>query len=1428
MSGAAARGWAQCVIGFSVADRKLAPGVSAAAGARRPTDVVVLETVPAVVVVLDAQGRVVELNRAGEELTGYSGEEIRGRKLWETGLVPEEEQSVTREVFARLRAGDFPNRYENHWISKDGRWRLLSWRNSEVLDECGEVSRVIGTAVDVTEERRALEALQESAERFRATLQTLIDPLVLLTAARDADGTVVDFVCAFANDAACAVSGVAREELIGRRLLEFLPESRSSGLFDAFVRVIETGEPFSQDDLVVAVGGVGEQTERHLNIRVTRVGDQVAITWLDATERRSIEAQLRSSEERFRAAAESMLDALFVVSAVRDDHGEIVDFRYEYVNSAHCKLVGFDREQLLGHRIGELFPEYPGSDRFAVYRRVAVTGEPCRTDDVYHEQAWAGTPIATRVVDSIIASVGENLVVSARDVTERRRNEEELRLRVELLDLAHDAVIVRDPAESRVTFWNREAQHIYGYSRAEALDRVTHELLATVFPESRGAVDDALARDGRWVGELRHTRKDGTVIVVSSRQALQRAADGRPTAIIELNSDITERERAERKSERAERKREQVLAELEEAQHIAQLGSWRWDPSTGTRVWSAGMYVVYGRDPAAGPMDTDESFAFVHADDLERVRGAYARMREGGAGFELDYRLVTADGRTRVVHAIARPDPDRTGCYRGTLQDVTERRRNEQELRLRAELLDLAHDAVIVRDPAESRVTFWNREAQHIYGYSPEKALGQVTHELLATVFPESRQAVDDALAREGRWIGELRHTRKDGTVIVVSSRQALQRGADGRPIAIIELDSDITERKRVEEELAHIAGLLERTEEISKTGGWEYDVATGELTWTDEVYRIYGVERTSDRTEVTQAIAAYDPDSAPIIDAAFKRLVADGVPYDLELGLIRADGQRVWVRTIGRPVIDDGRVVRVAGNISDVTERKRIEEALRASDQLFHDGFDHSPTGMALTGLDGSLVEVNAAFARMLGYEDPAQLAGQDFARDTHPDDLAANREGIRVMVEERKPYVAEKRYIRRDGAVVYALYGATLVRDADGRPSMLFTQVQDITERKLAEAALRASEERFRRGFENSPIGMALTGLDGRLVEVNATFARMLGYDDPAELAGQSFANIVHPDELASGRETIKRIIEKGSYHGERRYIRRDGTVVYALYGATLVRDADGRPSVLFGQVQDITERKLAEAEVHRLNAELERRVRQGTAELKAANQELEGFAYSLAHDLRAPIRAINGFGAALSQSHGEELGLQGRETLDRIRRASAKMGELIDAMLLLSELTRRELSLTSVDLSAVAREISDELCALDPARGVEFVIEDGLETVGDQRLVRVLMRNLLENACRFTSPREHARIEVMRAGAGMFAVADDGVGFNMDFAGLLFEPFARLHREDEFPGIGVGLTTVERIVRRHGGAVWGEGRPGEGATFYFKLEPPTQTGS
>ena len=241
----------------------------------------------------------------------------------------------------------------------------------------------------------------------------------------------------------------------------------------------------------------------------------------------------------------------------------------------------------------------------------------------------------------------------------------------------------------------------------------------------------------------------------------------------------------------------------------------------------------------------------------------------------------------------------------------------------------------------------------------------------------------------------------------------------------------------------------------------------------------------------------------------------------------------------------------------------------------------------------------------------------------------------------------------------------------------------------------------------------------------------------------------------------------------------------------------------------------------QVHELNATLEQRVQQRTSELEAANHELEAFAYSLAHDLRAPLRAIAGFGATLERRHGEELGDDGRQLLSRIRRATGRMGDLIDAMLVLSEVTRRQLSFELVDLGEIAGEVADELRAEDETRSVQFEIREGLYVLGDEQLLRVLMRNLLENSWKFTEHRGDARITVTRADRGVFAIGDNGAGFNMDFADLLFKPFARLHREDEFPGTGIGLTTAERIALRHGGALWGEGAPGDGATFFLKLD-------
>jgi signal transduction histidine kinase len=254
-----------------------------------------------------------------------------------------------------------------------------------------------------------------------------------------------------------------------------------------------------------------------------------------------------------------------------------------------------------------------------------------------------------------------------------------------------------------------------------------------------------------------------------------------------------------------------------------------------------------------------------------------------------------------------------------------------------------------------------------------------------------------------------------------------------------------------------------------------------------------------------------------------------------------------------------------------------------------------------------------------------------------------------------------------------------------------------------------------------------------------------------------------------------------------------------------------------------EEIKERRRAEDEVRRLNVELERRVMDRTAQLAAANKELEAFSYSVSHDLRAPLRSIDGFSQVLLKHYREQLDPQGQNYLERVRASSQRMGQLIDDLLNLSRMTRGELRREPVDLSAVARAVAGELQQAEPDRQVTFVIADGLVVDGDPRLLRVVLENLLDNAWKFTGKHPRARIEfgrTQRDGDTVYFVRDNGVGFNMAYADKLFGAFQRLHTRAEFEGTGIGLATVQRIIHRHGGGIRAEGAEGQGATFYFTL--------
>ncbi|MGN6513897.1 MAG: sensor histidine kinase, partial [Lysobacteraceae bacterium] len=375
---------------------------------------------------------------------------------------------------------------------------------------------------------------------------------------------------------------------------------------------------------------------------------------------------------------------------------------------------------------------------------------------------------------------------------------------------------------------------------------------------------------------------------------------------------------------------------------------------------------------------------------------------------------------------------------------------------------------------------------------------------------------------------------------------------------------------------------------------------------------------------------------------------------------------------------------------------------------------------------------------------------------------------------------------------------------------------RAENLAER-MAES-YRRSEVRFRAAMQFSAIGQALLDRRGHIVEANASLARILG-TSRERLVGTSFGSHF-VDEADPIRTREMEAMPEGVVRTTRSLRRTDGDVRQAQLTFAPVPGDLGQDIARLVQVEDVTDRVRAEAQVLALNRSLEARVATRTHELTVANRELERFAYSVSHDLRAPLRAIDGFSRLLGERYAGALGDDGREYVARVRSAAARMGELIDSMLKMARLSRGDLRLRDLDLSRMAAELVAELRASEPHRNVEADIQPGLVAVGDPGLARSLLQNLLGNAWKFTRQREDARVAFGRTPAGEFFVRDNGAGFDPAYADKLFRPFQRLHSQAEFAGHGIGLASVKRIVERHGGSLRAEGRPGEGATFYFTL--------
>jgi PAS domain S-box-containing protein len=371
-----------------------------------------------------------------------------------------------------------------------------------------------------------------------------------------------------------------------------------------------------------------------------------------------------------------------------------------------------------------------------------------------------------------------------------------------------------------------------------------------------------------------------------------------------------------------------------------------------------------------------------------------------------------------------------------------------------------------------------------------------------------------------------------------------------------------------------------------------------------------------------------------------------------------------------------------------------------------------------------------------------------------------------------------------------------------------------QRAQELQLSNEQLRKANEELDRFFSVSLDMLCISGFDGHFKRVNPAFERILGFTD-VEFCSKSYIEFIHPDDIEITNLEVEKQLKLGTMvlDFENRYRSIDGTYKWLSWKSVPIGD------FMYAAARDITPEKIAAAQIRKLNLELESSVK----DLKHVNQELEAFSYSVSHDLRAPLRAVIGYSKILLDEYREKLDQDAVNTLGKIMGATHKMGQLIDGLLDLSQLSRSTLAQNKVDLSAIVRELEIEFHEIEPKRKVKFLIANDAVVSGDLRLIHSAITNLINNAWKFTSKREDAQIQFgidQQEEGRIFFIRDNGAGFDMRHADKLFGTFQRLHTVREFEGTGIGLATVQRIIHRHGGKIWAEGEIDKGATFYFTL--------
>ncbi|MCK5623714.1 MAG: PAS domain-containing protein, partial [Alphaproteobacteria bacterium] len=1082
-------------------------------------------------------------------------------------------------------------------MTKDGRRPIIAWNNSVVRNVAGEIELIVGIGVDVTERRETADRLAITATDL-ASAQRLarIGSWRQTVATREEEWSDQFYRNLGLEPGSCPPS-------VDKFYEHVHPDDRQT-VFETERRSVEEKQPHSIDFRVIWPDGSVRAVHEEDDFLFGEDGEVVTLigTMQDVTESREIADKLSSTADRLARAQQT---------AKIGNWEWTIATGQEYWSDQMYRNFGLDPGSI--EATDDNFYEHVHpDDREGVRRTLQATIETGKPYSFDFRVVWPdGTErLVHEEGEALLGDNGETvgLAGTMQDVTELRASENRLRRLAQSFAnaqrIAHTGNWDWD-AVTKVEWWSDEIYRIMGLEPASATASYD-AFMERTHPDDRKKVGEAIAAAQNSLGsynvDFRIVRPDGGVRIVRETGECVLDAEGRFTGLTGAVQDITEQHEAERQlSETARR--------LGAATRLAHLGDWAWDPDSDRLGMSEETLRICGLGPEHAEVDNDFLMAMIPAEEHSRIRRMMNRAVSKGEAYTNEYHIVRPDGDRRAVieHGEAFRD-ETTGKIRliGTIQDITERQRAAEELARTLKRLADAQTAARIGNwewDAATDQDWWSEQQFRNYGI--EAPAGFVPGEnYLQFAHPAdrdaARQAVDRSVETGTPLDMEFRAIGADGVERVLWVYGENETDADGRVIRTIGTTQDVTVRKHAEQELARTTERLKEAQRIANIGNWEWRSGSTDSVWSDEMYRIFGVEPGAIHPTHDRFFGMVHEDDRKSIATMMAHTVETGQPYETEFRINRADGAMRHVFERGERFIDERTGEwRVRGTMQDITERKAAEEKLRETAGNLEKSERIAKLGSWVWEVEEDKEWWSNEVYRMLGWEIGSTYGGGfDYLKYVHPDDRENARAAMDKTLKEHVPYVAEYRMRHADGHYIFVSESAELECDRAGKLLRMRGITQDITERKAAEEKLRETAENLKESQRIGKLGSWVWDIEEDKEWWSDEIYRFLGMETgSAAVSGYDYLKYVHPDDRERvGAALDKSLKENAPYVVEYRFQHADGHEIIVLEQAETEFDRAGKPIRMRGIAQDITDRKQAELVLQQTMERLEEAQRIG----------------------------------------------------------------------------------------------------------------------------------------------------------------------------------------------------------------------------------------